>query len=173
MKPGDKVLFVHETGYGFLVKQQDELSWLVEDEHGFERVVEVKELVLEPKDIETKYERTLKDFNPIKDRTPKKKKTVVHRRDVMEVDLHIEELVDDHRGWSNADILTYQLDVFERTLNKAIQIGAQKLIVVHGRGDGVLRYEVRKRLKDYPSFLVHDASFQTFGQGATEVILRK
>lgn len=173
LQSGDSVSFVNEVGSGVIVRKLSDNRWLVEDEDGFERIFETQELVKIQDDLSMSYEKSMTDYFSTKDKKKKKAKAIKHDRDTIEIDLHIEALVDDHRGWSNADILLHQLDAFEKTLNKAIQIGAQKLIVIHGRGDGVLRFEIRKKLRDYPGILVHDASYRHYGQGATEVLLRK
>ena len=169
---GDTVNFVNETGYGFVSELKSNGMVMVEDEDGFEREYTPKELILKDVSQSTTYEKSFSDHID-KDKKPRKSKAVVHTRDLIEVDLHIEELVDDHRGWSNAEILNYQLEKFEKVLNKAFQIGTKKIVVIHGRGDGVLRYEIRRKLRDYPGIEIYDASYKNYGQGATEILLRR
>jgi hypothetical protein len=169
---GDSVSFVNETGFGFVSEIKSNGMVLVADEDGFEREYPLKELILKDSSDSITYEKSFSDHID-KDRKRRKSKAVVHTKDLIEVDLHIEELVDDHRGWSNAEILIYQIEKFEKVLNKAFQIGTKKIIVVHGRGDGVLRYEIRRKLRDYPGIEVYDASYKNYGQGATEILLRR
>ena len=168
---GDSVNFVNETGYGFVSELKSNGMIMVEDEDGFEREYAPKELIIKDGAQSSSYEKSFGDHID-KDKKPRKSKAVVHTKDLIEVDLHIEELVDDHRGWSNAEILTYQLEKFEKVLNKAFQIGTKKIVVIHGRGDGVLRYEIRRKLQDYPGIEIYDASYKNYGQGATEILLR-
>ena len=168
---GDKVSFVNETGYGYVSEIKANGMVMVEDEDEFEREYAPKELIIQDESQSVTYEKSFTDFKN-KDRKRRKSKAVIHTKDLIEVDLHIEELVDDHRGWSNAEILNYQIEQFEKVLSKAFQIGTKKIVVIHGRGDGVLRYEIRRKLRDYEGVNVYDASYQKYGQGATEILIR-
>ncbi|MGM9805794.1 MAG: DUF2027 domain-containing protein [Candidatus Aphodosoma sp.] len=90
----------------------------------------------------------------------------------LEIDLHINELVDTTAGMSRADILQLQLSTFERVMNENIRYKGRKIIFIHGKGEGVLRAEIEKRLKrKYPECQFYDASFQQYGFGATQVVI--
>jgi dsDNA-specific endonuclease/ATPase MutS2 len=67
--------------------------------------------------------------------------------DVLEVDLHIENLIDSHRGMQNFQIIEVQMANFRRSLNMALNKRLKKVIFVHGVGEGVLRQEIRNELK--------------------------
>lgn len=91
-----------------------------------------------------------------------------------EVDLHIHELVDDDRGMSPLQKLELQMKTFELELSKAMKDGAQKIVFIHGVGNGVLKSKICSVLnKDYPHLFYQDASFQKYKFGATLVYLRK
>ena len=48
----------------------------------------------------------------------------------------------------------------------------QKIVFIHGKGDGVLRKAVRDLLKkEWPQADLQDASFQEYGFGATLVTI--
>lgn len=98
---------------------------------------------------------------------------VARREDpqVMEIDLHLHELVKDERVLQHDEKLRYQLDYFERMLNTAIRDKKRKLIVIHGIGEGVLREEVRKALQYYDMVRFDDADPRRYGYGATEVTI--
>lgn len=93
--------------------------------------------------------------------------------DKIVVDLHVNALLETTAGMSAADILDYQLDVFRRTLDQYKAKKGQKLIFIHGKGEGVLRqsiiHELNYKYKQYP---YQDASFQEYGYGATQVTIR-
>lgn len=94
--------------------------------------------------------------------------------DVVEVDLHIHELVDNTAGLSNKEILDIQMEKVEREMRQAIESGAKRIVFIHGVGQGVLKQEVGKLLKSkFPKYSFHDASFKEYGYGATMVILRR
>ncbi|MDE6683209.1 MAG: Smr/MutS family protein, partial [Muribaculaceae bacterium] len=92
----------------------------------------------------------------------------------IEVDLHIYELVDSTAGMDNFAMLQLQLDTVRKTMRSHCRRIGQKIIFIHGKGDGVLRKEVRKLLsKEYASCDLQDASFLKYGFGATEVTVRQ
>lgn len=89
------------------------------------------------------------------------------------VDLHASELLDTTAGMSASDILDYQMDVFCRTLDQYKDKKGQKLIFIHGKGEGVLRRCILSELRyRYKQHSWQDASFQEYGYGATQVTIR-
>lgn len=92
---------------------------------------------------------------------------------IIEVDLHINQLIDNTNGLSRADMLQLQLDTFEKTMTQNLKNKNQKIIFIHGKGEGILRAEIEKRLKHkYPQCQYSDASFQQYGFGATQVTIK-
>lgn len=95
------------------------------------------------------------------------------KNDIVEIDLHIHELLDDTGGMSNSEILNYQLDKFREVMNTYQQKREQKIVFIHGKGDGVLRKALLDELKrKHPTCRYQDASFQEYGFGATMVTIR-
>jgi hypothetical protein len=93
--------------------------------------------------------------------------------EIIEVDLHINELLDTTAGLSNAAMLQCQLDKFHEVLNENKNHKGQKIVFIHGKGEGVLRTEIEKQLKTrYKSYNFQDASFREYGFGATMVTIR-
>lgn len=94
--------------------------------------------------------------------------------DILVVDLHADEILETTQGMEPFDILQYQLEVFRRTLQEHAKNYGQKIIFIHGKGEGVLRKalvtELRRNYKDY---LYQDASFREYGYGATQVMIKK
>ncbi|OFY85539.1 MAG: hypothetical protein A3F72_10230 [Bacteroidetes bacterium RIFCSPLOWO2_12_FULL_35_15] len=89
----------------------------------------------------------------------------------LEIDLHIEELLDNYSGMSNAEIIQIQLKHFQKFLDKAINGHYRKLVVIHGVGNGRLKQEVRTILSSYNNLRFYDGSYSKYGFGATEVII--
>ena len=89
------------------------------------------------------------------------------------VDLHINELLDTTAGMSSAEILNYQMEVFRKTMKEYMNHKGQKIIFIHGKGEGVLRqaiiHELNYRYKRCP---YQDASFREYGYGATQVTIK-
>jgi len=91
----------------------------------------------------------------------------------IEVDLHINELLETTAGMSNKDILDYQIETFRRVLRENQNRHGQRIVFIHGKGDGVLRAALKSELErktDHYSF--QDASFQRYGFGAMLVIVK-
>ena len=100
--------------------------------------------------------------------------TKKHHREIVVQDLHIAELLDDLTGLSKGDMLNYQLDKFREVMNKHRNYAGQKIVFIHGKGEGVLRRAILDELaKKWPWCEVQDASFQEYGFGATQVTIRQ
>ncbi len=92
---------------------------------------------------------------------------------ILEVDLHIHELLDDFRGLSNSEMLEIQMANFKSKLDEAINTHLKKVVFIHGVGNGVLKMEIRKELDKLNKKLSYqDASFKEYGFGATIVQIR-
>lgn len=105
-------------------------------------------------------------------RTTGKKTSVPHLKNQSlekEVDLHIEELLDNWSGMSNGQLLDVQLKTVVKELDEAIALHLRSVIFIHGIGNGRLKQEVRRVISTYKNVRFHDASFQRYGFGATEV----
>ncbi len=90
--------------------------------------------------------------------------------EVIEVDLHIEQLVDDLAGLSNGDMLLLQMKEFRRVMDENLQKKGTKIVFIHGKGEGVLRKSLLQELKyRYKGCTWQDASFREYGYGATMV----
>jgi hypothetical protein len=114
----------------------------------------------------------LKRMLELKDRVSTAKKvSIPHQKNQVqekEIDLHIEELLDNWNGMSNAQLLDVQLKRVQKEMDEAIAAHMRKVIFIHGIGNGRLKTEVRKVLATYPNVRIHDGSFSRFGFGATE-----
>lgn len=98
-------------------------------------------------------------------------KQIVNR--IVEIDLHAEELLETTAGMENKDILDYQLDIFRKTLDEYKLRRGQKIVFIHGKGDGVLRQRILWELQTkYKRFHHQDASFKQYGYGATMVTIK-
>lgn len=180
---GDKVAFLNEKGGGIVTKTINKKRVEVTTEDGFAFPFETSGLVMieaaprepepEPvKEVEEKIDVT-KLFNQKLHHSDKPKKSKPHAQNngllEMEINLHIEELLDNYSGMSNAQIVQVQLRHFQKALDKAITGRYRKLIVIHGVGNGRLKQEVRAIL-DAEELRYFDGSYAKYGWGATEVV---
>ena len=115
-------------------------------------------------------EQMYKDEKIIANESKKKQKkddgTVV-------IDLHADEVLETTAGMNTADILHYQVVVFKKTMAEYKNRKGQKIIFIHGKGEGVLRQAIVHELNyRYKSCSYQDASFQEYGYGATQVTIK-
>lgn len=86
------------------------------------------------------------------------------------VDLHIERLTDNWKGLSNFEILTIQLNEFEKWYDLALQNHMNVFTVIHGVGKGKLKDEIHNLLKSRPEVKRFVNQYDSrFGYGATEI----
>lgn len=126
-----------------------------------------KDFIPQPEEIaramhekETRPER----HNPV----PIKKR----KAEIIEVDLHIDELLETTAGMSAGDMLEYQMKVFCETIDEHRKKKGQKIVFIHGKGDGVLKNAIINELKNkYKGMYYQDASFKEYGFGATMITI--
>jgi hypothetical protein len=114
--------------------------------------------------------KTIKEFKS-KDKISKSHKEYLKTLE-KEVDLHIEELVENTAGLSNHELLSIQLERFEKELDEAIAKGMKKIVFIHGIGNGRLKQEIISILKTVKEVTFHDASYKDYGFGATQVNIK-
>lgn len=91
---------------------------------------------------------------------------------VVEVDLHINELLDSVVGMSAGDMKNYQMNVFRKVMEAHKTEKGRKIVFIHGKGDGILRNSIITEVKNkYKNCTYQDASFREYGFGATMVIV--
>lgn len=89
------------------------------------------------------------------------------------VDLHIEKLTNHWKLLDNFEILTTQLNNFEKYYELALAHKQATLIVIHGVGEGKLRDEIHEKLrakKEVKSFV--NQFHPLYGYGATEIFFK-
>lgn len=122
-------------------------------------------------DIEA-LKQALSETIPQPKSTAEPKKISKPNPSLLEVDLHIEKLLDSTSGMSSGDILEYQLDHFRSVISKNSRFTGQKIIFIHGKGDGVLRNAIIRELKRMGrGDRYQEASFKRYGFGALMVTM--
>lgn len=89
---------------------------------------------------------------------------------ILEVDLHINQLIKSTTGMDNFEMLSLQLETAKRKIEYAISKRISKIIFIHGVGEGVLKSELHYLFGRYP-VRFYDASYKKYGLGATEVYI--
>lgn len=146
----------------------------IESEDGFALTFDARELVkISDAIVVTNYE--VARIKAEKELPKKRKSTTVKPKErnapKMEVDLHIHQLTSKWRGMSKHDMLNLQLETAKRQLEFAISKHIQKVVFVHGVGEGVLKEELKYLFRRYDNLRSYDADYQKYGLGATEVYI--
>ena len=130
----------------------------------------VREMLISASDLQEAMTQKAKvDFSHRQPAPAKKEKVPP----VVEIDLHINQLLDSVVGLNNTDILNVQLDRFRQTMEEYKNKKGQKIVFIHGKGEGVLRNAVLAELNSkYKQCPVQDASFKEYGFGATMVTIK-
>lgn len=167
----EKVKFLKQTGHGIVIEVLSQKKFLVEDELGFTQIYDSLSLVKihESKNkIKTEIDQIIaeKEFVP-KHKIKKKEPKIIS---TPEIDLHIEQLMESNIGMSNAEILRVQMRHFKHFFQTSRAKKTQKIIIIHGVGEGVLKEEIRLYLKNIENISYYDADYLKYGKGATEII---
>lgn len=177
-KPGDKVAVLDEDLEGRVLSvRQSDVE--IETTEGFILNFPAGELVkidsalpnnILPDDVEDLNE-VIKQKEAFKKRKSVRIKPKERNQPPMEVDLHIGKLVPRSGGLSNYDMLTIQMDTAKRQLEFAMTKRIQKVVFIHGVGEGVLKSELETLFNRYDNVKFYDADYQKYGLGATEVYI--
>ncbi len=177
-KLGDSVLVIDEDLSG-VIKQVSGNTISVETADGFLLDFQSDELVIDKSSStftkELFSQTTISAIVSEKEQSPKRKQVKTRAKDryepTMEVDLHINQLIRSPKGMSKHDILTLQLDTAKHQLDFAIRKRIQKMVFIHGVGEGVLKVELEYLLGRYNNVKFYEANYQKYGLGATEVYI--
>lgn len=175
---GDYVLVMDEDLAGEVRKISGN-TISIETDDGFLIDFQSNELVVKQRDENLKSEIfSHSNLNSVvsEKEIPKRKNQAKKRpkdryEPTMEVDLHINQLAKSSKGMSNHDMLTLQLDTARQRLDFAIRKRIQKIVFIHGVGEGVLKIELEYLFGRYDNVKYYDANYQKYGLGATEVYI--
>lgn len=148
----------------------------LETQDGFELVFARRELVKISEENQIKVDRETIELAKKEKQIPRKHssakiKPKERNLPAMEVDLHIHHLVNSTRNMTNFEMLNLQLETAKRQLDFAIKKRIQKVVFIHGVGEGVLRTELETLFNRYENLKFYDADYQKYGLGATEVYI--
>jgi dsDNA-specific endonuclease/ATPase MutS2 len=172
IKIGDKVKFLDSKGGGEVISILDNLYIILTIE-GFEEKHSINAIIKVNEDLEKSLKTTYVP-DGFKKLTKKVQKHSIFKSKtplVWEIDIHIENLIDNFYHMSNYEIVNYQLDKCENIIHKALKAKVHKLVIIHGKGQGVLRKEVHNLL--YSIRLdFKDSDYIKYSGGATDVFFR-
>lgn len=177
LKPGDKIAVLDEDLEGKVIAVSGK-DVKIETTEGFLLSFHERELIKMESDLPDVLPPDVGDLSEV----IKQKESFKKRRSVrvkpkertappMEVDLHIHKLVPKTGGLSNYEMLNIQMDTAKRQLEFAMKKRIQKVVFIHGVGEGVLKAELETLFHRYENLKFYDADYQKYGLGATEVYI--
>ncbi len=131
MKVGDKVAHVSEDLKGKIIKISGE-TIVLEDEHGFGYTVEASLLVPDASYLYDSLEIPCEFSKKEVSKNKTKKNTQV-------LDLHFDQLVKDPKNYESYERLLLQKQVLLERIEYCKRVKSEKLLIIHGHGDGVLQ----------------------------------
>lgn len=189
-KKGDAIKLLDDNIKG-IVKKVDGESVFVENSFGFLEEYHVSEVLPDgeledefpkakgasnPKEVrlkETKKKdkelKIRKEKNKIKKKGPAKKIKKVNKP-TLEIDLHYNKLEYINPNFNIDSILAKQMDSLQNRLEKARENGYDKVIVIHGKGEGVLEKSI-KNFCNNRGYAFYDANYEKYQKGATVIEL--
>ncbi|MEH6748313.1 MAG: Smr/MutS family protein [Maribacter arcticus] len=170
---GDIVETIDDVIKGVVESINGEQITIVSDD-GFSLDFMAKELVYISNEIRVSNSE-IAEIKKEKELPKRKKATVLRVKErtapKMEVDLHINQLVKNPKQIGKFEMLNLQLDTAKRQLDFAISKRIQKIVFIHGVGEGVLKEELGYLFRKYDNVKFYDADYQKYGLGATEVYI--
>ena len=169
---GDKIKFLDSEGGGEVISILGDLYTILTNE-GFEEKHSINAIIKVNEDLEKSLKKTYVP-DGFKKLTKKVQKDSIFKSKtplVWEIDIHIENLVDNFYHMSNYEIVNYQLDKCENIIHKALKAKVHKLVIIHGKGQGVLRKEVHNLLYSF-RLDFKDSDYMRYSGGATDVFFR-
>mgnify|MGYP005681324493 FL=1 len=181
---GDKVKFLNEKLEGEVKEVLVANHLVVTCSDGFDHHIAANEVLKVTEDDEVTFH---KDEVHIKDQVKQVKlhkpnmnsflgrymsTTKYQFEKVVEVDLHLEELVEFPGRLDDWQKLHTQMQHVKKCLSAARNENVRRMVFIHGVGTGVLRSELWNLLSDYDDLSFQDADHREYGKGATIVFFK-
>lgn len=176
-KIGDNVFVLDEDLSGVITAISN-TTVTIEDTDGFELQFDMSDIVKKGNDSFKNDIFSKKSLSQaVSEKETKKRKTTVKTKSkeryqpTMEVDLHIHQLVKSDKGLTSHDKKILQLDAAKHKLEFAMKKKIQKIVFIHGVGEGTLKLELEYLFGRYNNVKFYDADYKKYGLGATEVYI--
>lgn len=170
---GDQVAVLDDAISGRVLSVDKDMV-TIETKDGFSMQFRAKELVKMEQQIKVsnfEVARVKSEKEISKKKATPKIRPKARNAPKMEVDLHIHQLTKSTKGLTNFDMLNIQLEQAKRQLEFAMDKRIQKVVFIHGVGEGILKEELYFLFKKYDNLKFYDADYQKYGLGATEIYI--
>jgi len=176
MKKGDKVSVLDDAISGVVKDiEGDSVTVLTTDDFEMQfiknELVVVTGAISETDMMQEDISKILSEKQTKKPKPSKKMKPKDRKRPPMVVDLHIHQLTKYPKRLSNHEMLVLQTDTAKHKLDFAIDKKIQRIVFIHGVGEGVLKAELEYLFRRYDNVKYYEAEPKEYGRGATEVYI--
>lgn len=173
---GDTIEIIDEALQGKVIKVEKD-HCVIKTKEGFEISFPLRQVVkVSDDEITVNYHDSMISISE-KEVKRKKKIPQLRAKDKnkvrLEIDLHIHQLTENTKNMTNYDMLTLQVETARKQLEFAIENRIQRVVFIHGVGEGVLRTELEYLFGRYENIFFYDADYSKYGLGATEVYIRQ
>ncbi|PQL95642.1 Smr/MutS family protein [Apibacter adventoris] len=165
MEIGDKVNVIDEKGT-FIIKEIKGPQVILLDEYGFENIYLAKSIIPYSSFKELNFD-CLEEMK--KDEHKDNKSIIIKKETIRIIDLHIGHLVDSLRDIKPHQMLQKQINVAYSEIKKAKKDGIKKLILIHGKGKGVLKKNIYQLLQSIDDIEYFEADIMKYRFGAVEI----
>jgi hypothetical protein len=191
MKPevGNKVKVINENFEGVIKNIIQNNRLIITCTDGFDYEVSINEVLIIGEDnlhmysiddaeIENKIKSTRVNKQQQKNEkekgvlAPYLQKTKYTLENILEIDLHLEELVEFPQKLDDWQKLHTQMQHVKNCINAAFDKNIRRIVFIHGVGTGVLKMELHNYLAEHNNLTLKDADFREYGMGATEVLVK-
>lgn len=155
---GEQVTILNEVGIYTFISLSNGRA-IIEDEHGFQRQIEVAFLVKRRKIEVVK--------TSLKDNDSKLLQDKGGNNQLPEIDLHIENLLERDSEFSSHDKFVFQINAFKHFANEMLRQRKTRFRVIHGIGEGKLKSEIRTLIQGKMGFQMHDDNIVNGKVGAS------
>ncbi len=182
-KVGDNVKFINENLEGKIKVILSDKKLLVSCTDGFDHEVLFSEIIVVGENNELNYSVDECDIAEkiTLDKKQKGKSTFLSKYTttskykngrVIEVDLHLEQLVEFPSKLDDWQKLHTQMQHVKNCLSAANEKKINRIVFIHGVGTGVLKTELHNYIAGFDYLSIKEADFREYGSGATEVFIK-
>tara|TARA_B100000767_G_scaffold265006_1_gene280583 strand:+ start:1156 stop:1674 length:519 start_codon:yes stop_codon:yes gene_type:complete len=161
---GEVISILNETGRYTIESLQEDALYVI-DEHGFELRVPKEKAVkihyFKTGDVEAK------EIDRIKPRTNK-----INAEDIPRLDLHFESFDTTKHEASAHEKFTIQMNTFKRFVNSHLKKKTNRILIIHGVGEGRLKSEILSCLRGRRGYDMNDANYSQRGVGASYIDIK-
>ena len=165
IKLGDRVHWVDQPWSGIVQEISGARAYVLLDD-GFTEWAPLSQLILK-NDLDISFEEA-----------PSQEKNETRHLEVRpiileEIDLHIENLFVHWRSIPTSDILARQLHAFKEELQTCKRAKVDELIVIHGKGSGILKRNILEILNGHTNISLKEMNSGKYKQAAIKIYFHR